>query len=157
MRLRDFLKKEMLLLDVASSKKEDVIGELVNLFPISDRAKEILIDTLLNREKLGSTGVGKGIAIPHCRSLVVEKPLISVGRSKKGVDFGSLDGKPVHIIFLVCAPPQPRPMEYLLILGKVAQLCKEIVKSSRVFETDDEEEFMSILTECDERVEKRRA
>ena len=157
MRLRDCLKKEMLLLDVASSKKEDVIGELVNLFPISDRAKEILIDTLLNREKLGSTGVGKGIAIPHCRSLVVEKPLISVGRSKKGVDFGSLDGKPVHIIFLVCAPPQPRPMEYLLILGKVAQLCKEIVKSSRVFETDDEEEFMSILTECDERVEKRRA
>jgi mannitol/fructose-specific phosphotransferase system IIA component (Ntr-type) len=156
MRLRDFLKRDMLLLDVVSSKKEDVIGELVNVFPIGDRAKEILIDTLLNREKLGSTGVGKGIAIPHCRSLVVEKPLISVGRSRKGVDFGSLDDKPVHIVFLVCAPPQPRPMEYLLILGKVAQLCKEIVKSSRVFETDDAEEFMSILVECDERVEKRR-
>lgn len=154
MTLRNFLKKEMLLLDVVSNRKQDVIRELVNLFPIGERAKEILMDTLFNREKLGSTGVGKGIAIPHCRSLVVEKPLIAVARSRKGVDFGSLDGEPVHIIFLVCAPPQPKPMEYLLILGRVAQLCKEIVKGSRVFETNDKEEFMNILTECDEHIEK---
>lgn len=154
MKLKDFLKTEMLLLDVGSDRKEDVIKALVNLFPISGKGKEILIDTLLNREKLGSTGVGRGIAIPHCRSLVVERLMIAVGRSRKGLDFGSLDGKPVHIIFLVCAPPQPKPIEYLLILGKVAQLSKEIVKTSRIFETDDSEEFMSILAECDKHVEK---
>lgn len=154
MKLSEFLKKEMLLLDVTSSRKEDVIKELVNLFPIDERAKEILIDTLLNREKLGSTGVGKGIAIPHCRSLVVDRLMIAIGRSRKGLDFGSLDGKPVHIIFLVCAPPQPKPIEYLLILGRVAQLSKEIIKNSRLFETDDKEEFMNIIFQCEQRIEK---
>jgi len=154
MRLRDFLKKEMLLLDVASKGKEDVIRELVRLFPADERAKEILIDTLLNREKLGSTGVGKGIAIPHCRSLVVERLMIAVARSREGIDFGSLDGKPVHIVFLVCAPPQPKPIEYLLILGRVAQISKEIVKDKRIYKIDDRDEFLRILTESDERIEK---
>lgn len=154
MRLKDFLNKEMLLLDVSQNKKEEVIRELVSLFPTHERAKEILIDTLLNREKLGSTGVGRGIAIPHCRSLVVEKLMIAVGRSRKGLDFGSLDGKDVHLIFLVCAPPQPKPIEYLLLLGRVAQLSKEIVKDSRVFEIDDKDEFMKILEECEESIER---
>jgi mannitol/fructose-specific phosphotransferase system IIA component (Ntr-type) len=154
MRLTDFLNEEMLLLDVASKGKEDLIRELVRLFPTDERAKEILIDTLLNREKLGSTGVGKGIAIPHCRSLVVEKLMIAVARSREGIDFGSLDAKPVHIIFLVCAPPQPKPIEYLLILGRVAQISKEIVKDSRIFEIDDRSEFLKILTESDARIEK---
>jgi len=154
MRLTQFLKEEMIILDLASEKKEDVIEELVSLFPIDERAREILIDTLLNREKLGSTGVGRGIAIPHCRSLVVDRLMVAIGRSRRGLEFGSLDGKPVRIVFLLCAPPQPKPIEYLLTLGRVAELSKEILKNPRLFETDDRAEFMKILIRCEEHIDK---
>ena len=80
---------------------------------------------LKRRENLGSTGIGRGIAIPHCRSLVVNKLRVAFGRKTDGVDFKAIDEKPVHFFFLIVAPPLEVSNQYLPVLGKIAQFSKE--------------------------------
>ena len=87
---------------------------------------ELIVSTLLKREELGSTGIGKGIAIPHCRSLAVDKLEIAVGRTTKPINFNAIDKKPVSLIFLIIAPPQDPGNQYLITLGKIDQIAKEI-------------------------------
>ena len=114
------------------------------------KAKGILLETLKKREELGSTGVGKGIAIPHCRSLLVKDLHLVIGRSKKGVDFGALDGKQVHLFFLIVASPLEPSNQYLIVLGKVAQIAREITKDQRILEIDEKSEFIRFLGEVEE-------
>jgi mannitol/fructose-specific phosphotransferase system IIA component (Ntr-type) len=81
------------------------------------RHPDVLLDALESREKLGSTGIGKEVAIPHSRTLSVPRLKAVVARSKKGIDWGSRDKKPVKILFAVVAPPQERSNDYLPLLG----------------------------------------
>jgi mannitol/fructose-specific phosphotransferase system IIA component (Ntr-type) len=80
---------------------------------------------LKRRETLGSTGVGQGIAIPHCRSLVVNRLQVAFGRKLAGLDFHAIDDKPVRFFFLIVAPPLEVSNQYLPVLGKLAQFAKE--------------------------------
>ena len=156
MKLEEFLTDENIKLNLGSRKKESVIGELVELLPVGESIKSMLKDNLLKREKMGSTGVGKGIAIPHCRSVLVDKLTIIIGRSKRGIDFDAQDGKPVHLLFLIVAPPQPRPLEYLVILGEIAKLSKKIVKHPDILKIDEKERFLNVLFDIERKLEKRR-
>jgi len=155
MKLGEFLTEENIKLNLASKKKAGVIGELVELLSVGERIKSMLKDNLLKREKMGSTGVGKGIAIPHCRSVLVDKLTVIIGRSKRGIDYDAQDGKPVHLLFLIVAPPQPQPLEYLVILGEIAKLSKEIVKHPDILKIDEKERFLNVLFDIERKLEKR--
>ncbi|TET43935.1 PTS sugar transporter subunit IIA [candidate division TA06 bacterium] len=149
MRLVDHLRSELIELDLQSRTKNEVLRELSDLLPIDEKSKEMLIETLKKREELGSTGVSRGIAIPHCRSLLVKKLYVILGRSKKGIDFKSLDGKPVYIFFLIVAPPQEPSNQYLIALGKVAQMARELSKKKEILEIEDKQQFLRFLSKLD--------
>lgn len=149
MRLADHLRSELIELNLKSRTKDEVLRELSDLLPIDEKSKEMLIETLKKREELGSTGVSRGIAIPHCRSLLVKKLYVIVGRSKKGIDFKSLDGKPVHVFFLIIAPPQEPSNQYLIALGKIAQMARELSKKKEILEIEDKEDFLRFLSKLD--------
>ena len=96
---------------------------------------------LKRRENLVSTGIGRGIAIPHCRSLVVNKLRVAFGRKKEGVDFKAIDEKPVKFFFLIVAPPLEDSNQYLPVLGKIAQFSKEPDVPGRLLEITVSKQF----------------
>jgi nitrogen PTS system EIIA component len=112
-------------LDLTSESKDDVLKELIQLLGLDEKSEAILFKTLKRRENLGSTGIGKGIAIPHCRSLVASKLRLAYGRKPGGMDFAAIDDQPVHNFFLIVAPPLEVSNQYLPVLGKVAQFAKD--------------------------------
>ena len=125
MRLHQILKEEFLSDNLLSDNKKDVLAELINVLIASgltiDRAKAI--DVLQQREKLGSTGIGDGVAIPHGKVSDLPNLVIAFGRSKKGIPFDAVDGKPVHLFFLLMAPENSAG-QHLKVLAKISKLLK---------------------------------
>lgn len=151
MNLTSLLRPERVALELKGRKKVEVLRELVAMVK-SDEDAESLLQTLLKREELGSTGIGKGIAIPHGRSLLIDKLEVAVGRSTKGVEFDSIDKKPAHLFFLIVAPPQDRGNQYLITLGRVAIVCQELAKKKRLFEPQTPEEFIELIRLLEENI-----
>ena len=147
MLLRDFLAPERVNLDLQGDSKEAILEELVGLLPLDDKSRGILVKTLRRRENLGSTGIGKGIAIPHCRSLVVKRLQLAYGRKAGGVDFRSIDDQPVVSLFLIVAPPLEVSNQYLPVLGKVAQFAKEADVPDRLAGLTSVDEFFELMKE----------
>jgi PTS system nitrogen regulatory IIA component len=111
------------------------------------KSKELVLEMLRQREKLGSTGIGKGVAIPHGRTLVTSKLAFVLGRSSKGIDFVSVDGQPVRLFFLILAPPQDPGNLYLQVLGKVAALARQKGLRTKLLNAKDQDEVKDILLE----------
>ena len=147
MRLRELFTKDCVKLDLESETKEDTLRELVALLDLDERSEGILYKTLKRRENLGSTGIGKGIAIPHCRSLVVNRLRLAYGRKLSGLDFNAIDDAPVHNLFLIIAPPLEVSNQYLPVLGKIAQFAKDPDVPRRLLELESVEDFLSLLSE----------
>ncbi|HET7041063.1 MAG TPA: PTS sugar transporter subunit IIA, partial [Gemmatimonadales bacterium] len=125
MQIRDFLSPDAVSLDLQAGNKDSVLPELVALLRTTPRTEESLLRHLRRREEHGSTGIGRGIAIPHCRSTEVQRVRLAFGRSITGIDYRSLDGAPVHTFFLIIAPPAETVPQYLPILGKIASLGRD--------------------------------
>ncbi len=136
--------------NLRSKTRNGVLKELVSLLRMDPNAKDILLKTLIKREEMGSTGVGKAIAIPHARTLLVKEFRLVIGLSKQGIQFDSFDGKPVHVFFLLIAPPLETSNSYLITLGKIAELAKGIAKDGRLFKVEREAEFLDIIREIEE-------
>ncbi len=151
MNLASLLDPERVNLDIKGRRKMDVLRGLVAMVKQEEGA-DPLLQTLLKREELGSTGIGKGIAIPHGRSLLIDKLEIAVGRSTKGIDFNSIDKKPAHLFFLIMAPPQDRGNQYLMILGRVAMVCQELAKKKRLFDPQTPQEFIELVGSLEEKI-----
>lgn len=147
MKLQDLFKHDAISLELESRGKEDVLTELASLVDLVDRDRTTLIKTLKRRENLGSTGIGKGIAIPHCRSLVVSHLHLAYGRSRMGVDFRAIDGAPVHNFFLIVAPPLEVSNQYLPVLGKIAQFAKDPKVPQLLEKIDSTEQFLNLVAE----------
>jgi PTS system nitrogen regulatory IIA component len=124
MYLHDFLDPRAIKLDLASSTKDEVIDEMVALLGLDERSAHQLGRLLKRRELLGSTGVGRGIAIPHCRSLALSRLRLAFGIHSAGLEYDAVDHKPAHIFFLIVAPPNEVSNQYLPVLGKIAQLAQ---------------------------------
>src|SRR5678815_4914084 len=137
MELREFFSEDAIKLDLAGTTKDDVLRELISLLKLDEKSEGMLFKMLKRRENLGSTGIGRGIAIPHCRSLVVNKLRVAFGRKKDGVDFKAIDEKPVHFFFLIVAPPLEVSNQYLPVLGKIAQFSKEPDVPQRLLDLTD--------------------
>jgi mannitol/fructose-specific phosphotransferase system IIA component (Ntr-type) len=147
MELREFFSEEAIQLELAGTSKDDVLKELISLLKLDDKSQGMLFKMLKRRENLGSTGIGRGIAIPHCRSLVVNKLRVAFGRKKSGIDFKAIDEKPVNFLFLIVAPPLEVSNQYLPVLGKIAQFSKEADVPGRLLEISQPREFLALLEE----------
>jgi len=125
-KIHTLLTEDMIIPDLVSQERDAVLEEIVNFL----KAKEViaeekeLFEKLIQREKLGSTAIGEGIAIPHCKLKEVKNPLVALAVSKKGVRFESIDGKPTHIFFLVISHPD-NPSLNLQILAAIAHLVRK--------------------------------
>lgn len=103
MKLSDLLDKNFIVAQLNSTKKEDIINELIDLFENDSRVIDIkkVRDAVLDREKIMSTGVGKGFAIPHGKTSAVNEILAAFGKTNNPIDYQALDDQPVHLVFLL--------------------------------------------------------
>ncbi len=147
MKLRELLTADVVNLELKSEAKDDILKELISLLAMDEKSEAILFKTLKRRENLGSTGIGKGIAIPHCRSLVVTRLRLAYGRKPLGVDFKAIDDRPVRNFFLIVAPPLEVSNQYLPVLGKIAQFAKDPDVPAQLMEIGTPEEFLALLEE----------
>lgn len=147
MELREFFTDGTVELNLQGETKDEILKELIGLLDLDEKSEGILFKMLKRRENLGSTGIGKGIAIPHCRSLVVNRLRVAFGRKPEGVDFRAIDEQPVRDFFLIVAPPLEVSNQYLPVLGKIAQFAKEPDVSERLAKLDSPQEFFALLEE----------
>jgi len=123
--LSELISPDAVTLDLAGPGKDEVLTELVALLDVDPRNAAALHRMLRRREALGSTGVGRGVAIPHARSLVVDRLRLAFGRHTAGIAYDAIDARPVHHFFLIVAPPVELSNQYLPVLGRIAQFVKE--------------------------------
>ena len=120
--LLNYFHKNLFIPELKASTKDGALKEMAKCLESSKKVyrASILYDLLKKREGLGSTAIGGGVAIPHCRSIAVEKLTVLFAIKSKGIDFKSVDRKPVKLFFMVIAPPHD--MHYLVFLGKLVEL-----------------------------------
>ena len=147
MHLKDFFAPDAISLELRAGTKDEILAELVGMLKLDDRASDTLLRMLQRRETLGSTGVGRGIAIPHCRSLVVSRLRLAYGHHRAGVEFQAIDNRPVFDFFLIVAPPLEISNQYLPVLGKIAQFAKDGDIPERLAALRSADDFLQLLGE----------
>jgi mannitol/fructose-specific phosphotransferase system IIA component (Ntr-type) len=147
MRLSDFLDPTAVSLTLRGQTKEEIRDELVALLRLDERSTETLARLIRRREALGSTGVGRGIAIPHCRSLAVNRLRLAFGLHTQGVDYDAIDGKPVHVFFLIVAPPVEVANQYLQVLARIAQFAQQPDVAARLGTLTSPDQLFALLDE----------
>ncbi|HJR15689.1 MAG TPA: PTS sugar transporter subunit IIA [Gemmatimonadales bacterium] len=147
MRLREFFTPGAVALALRGTSKDEILAEMVGLLGTDERSAGTLLRILQRRENLGSTGVGRGIAIPHGRSLVVSRLRLAFGHRREGIEFQAIDGRPVFSFFLIVAPPLEISNQYLPVLGRIAQFAKEPDVPERLAALASSEDFFRLLEE----------
>jgi PTS system nitrogen regulatory IIA component len=118
---------------------------MVGLLRLGDRSAATIVRQLLRREMLGSTGFGNGIAIPHCRTLAVNRLRLAFGRHEAGIPWQAMDSRPVHAVFLIVAPPAEMSNQYLPLLGRIAQFVQDPQVPLALRELRSAEEFWKLI------------
>jgi len=147
-----YLKEDWIVSDLQGTDKTSVLRELASVLvkPCQAGSLEDLLRVLLEREKLESTGIGDGIAIPHGRLKKLKEFCVSFGRSAEGIDFDSIDGKPSHLFFLVMAP-ENSAVNNLKLLGRIVTLLKDPSFKKRLMEAPSQKELFQFISEEDEK------
>ncbi len=149
MRIMDSLKERAIVAELNATDKNGVLIELTAcLAEASGVKQEELLRVLLERERLGSTGIGGGIAIPHGKLKPLQSLLMGFGRSRKGVDFDAMDGKPTHIFFLLLAP-EDSTGGHLRMLARISRLLKNTVFKERLMNAGDWRELYMVIKKED--------
>jgi PTS system nitrogen regulatory IIA component len=150
MKISEILSKDLLIPNLQSKDKKAILEELAGVLiaqgKLADRDK--VVEVLLQREKLGSTAIGDGIAIPHGKMKGLDGVVISFGRSKEGVDFESIDQKPTHLFFLLMAPENSAGI-HLKALARISRLLKDPSFRKRLMDAESREELFDIISEED--------
>jgi PTS system nitrogen regulatory IIA component len=148
MRIMDFLAERNITVDLKANTKKEVIEELVDLLiaggSVTDKKK--MVQILLEREELGSTGIGQGIAIPHGKSESVKSLTAAFGLSRNGVAFEALDGEPVYIFFLLVAP-EGTAGAHLKALARISCLLKDKYIRKKLMAAQTREDVVKIIQE----------
>lgn len=145
MRLTDFLDPAAVSLTLSAPSRDGVLEEMVGLLRLDPRTSGALVQLLRRREELGATAFGRGIAIPHARSLALTRLRVAFGYHRQGVDFQAADGHLVHAIFLIVAPPHEVSNQYLPVLGRIAQLCQQPDLPDRLRLLETPAEFLQLV------------
>ncbi len=151
MQITDMFKKEYIIEELKAKTKRAVLAELSEIFSRFHAGiqNEAMVEVLLDREKLGSTGIGDGIAIPHGKLKGLDSLVISFGRSREGIDFDSIDGKPVHIFFLLMAP-ESSTGQHLKALAKISRMLKDQDFRNGLMSAKNAEELYRKIADKDE-------
>ena len=152
MKISEILNKHLLIPNLQSKNKKGVLEELAGVLVTQGKLPDLenVVEVLLDREKLGSTGIGDGIAIPHGKIRDLGGVVASFGRSREGVDFESIDQKPTHLFFLLVAPENSAGI-HLKALARISRLLKDPNFRKRLMEAEDEEALFQIISEEDAR------
>ena len=153
MKFADFVTTKAIKSELEASDKEGVIRELVlslvSSGQLSADEQESIVEAILKREELGSTGIGRGIAVPHTKHASVSKPVGTVGVSSQGVDFQSLDGDPVQLFFMLISPPD-QPNEHLRALENISKQLQDETFCRFMKQSKTAAEIQQILEEADD-------
>lgn len=151
MKILDILAEDSIIPELKGRTKKQVLEELIDalLKNKSHLDRDRLMAVLLERERLGSTGIGDGIAIPHGKMRDLDQLALSFGRSTQGVDFESMDGKPVHLFFLLVAPENCAGI-HLRALAKIARLLKNGTVRKKLGNVQGREDVYSVIQLEDE-------
>lgn len=152
MKLSDFVVREAILTDLKAGTKEAAIRSMVESLSASGSVKgsdqEGIIAAILKREELGSTGIGKGVAVPHTKHPSVDRLVATIALSKAGVEFASLDGDNVHILFLLVSPPD-RPGDHLRALENISRHLRNDNFCNFLRQANSAEAVVELLEEAD--------
>jgi len=153
MKFSDFVIVEAIQPNLVAIDKEGAIreltGALVEAGQVDEEHAEAVFDTIIEREQLGSTGIGRGIAIPHAKHAGVKRPVGTVGVSREGVEFNSLDGDRVHLIFTLISPPE-QSANHLAVLEYVSRQLRNDLFCKVLKESKTASDIRQILEEVDE-------
>ena len=150
MKILDGLHPDAILVDLKAVDKKGVLEELVT--PVARLAgvdHKDLVRVLMERERLGSTGIGGGIGIPHGKLKSIDKLVLGFGLSRRGVSFDSIDGKPTHIFFLLVTPESSTGL-HLKLLARISRVLKNEPFKAKLMAADGVNEIYAIITEEDE-------
>lgn len=154
MQVLEFLQEDAVACSLKGQTKEEVIRELVQLLvkagAVKERDVSKFVQILLDREALGSTGIGQGVAIPHGKSSCVSELVGAVGISKAGLNFDSLDGEPAQIFFLLVAP-EDSAGPHLKALARISRLLKEKHFRDSLIAAKDEKILLKIIRDEEQR------
>ena len=152
MKFADFVSTQAIKAELSSDDKEGVIRELVASLVEAGEVKadeqDGIIQAIMKREELGSTGIGRGVAVPHTKHPSVEKLVGTVGVSVDGVDFDSLDGEKVQLLFLLISPPD-RPGDHLRALENISRQLRDDTFCRFLKQSRTSEDIQQLLTEAD--------
>jgi PTS system nitrogen regulatory IIA component len=153
MKLSDILNENHVISDLKAKDKKGVLEELVDVIVRSHPTldKNSLVKVLLERERLGSTGIGDGVAIPHGKIQGLKHPIISFGRSRKGLDFEAMDGEAVFLFFLLVAPEDSASI-HLKALAKIAKIIKSRSFRNVLMQVPTREEIYQTIIQNDEQL-----
>ena len=151
MKLSDILTENDIIPDLKAKDKKGVLEELAEavITHDPDLDKCSLVRVLLERERLGSTGIGDGVAIPHGKFHGISHPIISFGRSRSGLDFDSMDGEPVFLFFLLVAPENSASI-HLKALAKIARILKNVSFRRELLEVPTRKEIYQTIIQNDD-------
>lgn len=152
MRLGDFILEESIIGEVRSMQKPDLLTEMVDSLVdagcLDPESRDSVVDALLRREEIGSTGIGHGIAIPHAKHPAVRRLLGAYAHSSTGIDYSSLDGRPVKSVFLILWPDGVIG-PHLEAIAQVSRILKQNSFLERLKEASDKREIVSLFSEAD--------
>ena len=149
--IKDYIRREFINLNLLSERKEDAIRELAQLMRGAQEVVDFerFLEDVFERERLGTTGIGDGIAIPHARTNAVGQLVIALGRSARGVEFESLDGKKVKLLFLM-GTPEGSVSHYLKILAQLTRILKEGAFREKLLKAQDAEAVVTLYREIED-------
>lgn len=150
MKITDFLLRENCVASLEADEKEGAMRELCALLVKNGAIKdgEAVLEAVMSREKLGSTGIGEEVAIPHCKTDLVKGLVAAFGASREGVEFYSADGKPVKLVFLLLAGSDSAS-DHLKALARIARMVKNATFRKRIDGIDNRDEIYGLIAETD--------
>ena len=149
-RIQDILSGDLIIEDLQATSKAGVVREFAALLAQAGKVSDAdeLAQVLLDRESQCSTGIGDGIAIPHAKSRAIGEMVVAFGRSGRGVDFQSLDGKPAHLFF-VLVTPDDRPGDHLRTLARISRILRNPVLREELMRSSARQEIQKLLIDED--------
>lgn len=155
-KISSLLKEKYIELNLKEKNKSKLIAELVNFIAkvalASEKEKKLFLKAIIEREKLGSTAIGGGIALPHAKIDSVRKIILAFGRSQEGVDFSSLDGEKTYIFFMVISPKQDIG-GHLKILAKISRLLKDRSTVEILNKAKDKKSILGIIAKVEQSID----
>jgi len=145
-----YLHPDLFIPELKAKSKTDAISRMVAHLVEKGRIRDgrIVLETLKTREKLGSTGIGKGVAVPHSRSTVTNTLTLLFARSEEGIDYSAIDDKPVQLFFMILAPHQEKSGEYLPLLGKLVEVTRDANVRKRLLKAPDVDSIAAVLAKA---------